>query len=498
MRTLVLLLFPAVLAAQQPAAHWSFDGADVAARLRESYGRSTLDVTEAGGTSSWAARAGFGDTLANGAAAPYLTLINQAAVQPGSGDFSLSLWSYRTTDDSNAAGLIDALNGTGTGYQWFYQANGTLRARLDDHLGNTVNVDTTASQLVLNTWRHLVLTVDRANARARLYVNGSEMSVAGGESIAALTGNIIPDQNLWIGTLNGSTAAKGRVDDVAYFPRLLSGSEIAALNANGGVPVLTQWPPALPLPDVSIAPPGGLIREGEAVTLSSEPGALIRYTLDGSDPVAQSPAYSAPIALSTSATIKARVFDGANGGDIASASFARLPQAPPNVVLILGDRIGAGDLSCYGSVSTSTPRLDRMASQGTRFTGLCAVGPGRTSSSYALLTGRVSRRGNVADIVAPEQPGLDRREWTMAESLRKAGYDTAFIGAWKLGSAAGSRPLDQGFTSFTACRGRRTRCRLRRCGKTKACWVRCRPISTTRWRRAPKAIFPRTAARPSS
>ena len=421
---------------------------DAAARLRESYGRSALDASEAGGASSWVARTGFGDTLANGANAPYLAVTNQAAVQPGSGDFSISLWSYRTSDDSNPAGLLDALNGTGTGYQWFYQSNGTLRVRLDDHLGNTVNVDTSASQVVLNSWRHLVLTIDRTNARARLYANGSEVSAAGGVNIAALTGSMTPDQNLWIGTLNGSTTAKGRIDDVALFSRVLSAAEISALAGGNGKPVLSQWPAPEPLPGVSITPSSGLIHAGDTVTLSSQAGAVIRYTLDESDPGPQSPVYATPIPLTASTTVKARVFEGVTGGEVATASFAKVPVTRPNVVLLIGEKIGAGDLSCYGAVSTSTPRLDRLAGEGMRFTGLCAVGPGETSSPYALLTGRVSRRGNLADTIPADQAGLDRREWTLAEGFRKAGYDTAFIGAWQLGSAAGSRPLDQGFSLF--------------------------------------------------
>lgn len=448
MRSLLPFFIPLTLCAQQPAAHWSFDGADTAARLRESYGRHALDASEAGGASSWVARSGFGDTLANGSNTPYVSVANQAALSPGSGDFSISLWSYRTSDDSNAAGLLDALNGTGTGYQWFYQANGTLRVRLDDHLGNTVNVDTATSQLVLNSWRHLVLTIDRTNARARIYANGSEVTAAGGVSISTLTGNIVPDQGLWIGTLNGSTAAKGRIDDVAMFPRLLSAADISALNAGGGVPALSQWPPAAPLPAVTITPKGGLIRGAETISLSAGSGAVIRYTLDGSDPSPQSALYTAPISLAASATLRARVFDGESAGEITTASFAKVPAERPNVVLLVASKIGAGDLSCYGAVSTFTPRLDRLAAEGMRFAGLCAVGPGETSSPYALLTGRVSRRGMLADQIAPNQAGLDRREWTLAESFRKSGYHTAFIGAWELGSALGSRPSDQGFTLF--------------------------------------------------
>ena len=439
---------PLALPAQSPDAHWKFDGTTATARLAEGYGRAPLHASEVNGPNAWSTRTGFGEVLANGSNSPYLAVPRQTATDPAAGDFSFSIWAYRTSDDGTAAGIIDALNGTGTGFQWFYQANGTLRIRLDDHLGNTLNVDTTASQLALNAWRNFIVTIDRGTDRARIYADGVEATAAGGVNISTLSGNLSPDQDLWIGTLNGTSPCKGRLDDPALFKRLLTPQEIAAIQANGGSPILTLYPPAVPLPSVAIAPASGILRPGETLALSSDPAAEIRYTIDGSDPTPASPLYTAPLTLASSSEIRARTFSGTTGGPVVSGHFALVPAAPPNIVLILGERIGAGDLSCYGAVSTSTPRLDRLASQGTRFTGLCAVGPGASSSPYALLTGRVSRRGDLADSIAPQQPGWDRREWTLAESLRKAGYDTAFIGAWKLGSAAGSLPRDQGFQLF--------------------------------------------------
>jgi arylsulfatase A len=212
--------------------------------------------------------------------------------------------------------------------------------------------------------------------------------------------------------------------------------------------VLTGPAPLPPPPAVDIAPASGMLKPGETVAIIAPAGFVLRYTLDGSDPTDSSPVYSGPLVLSASSELRARSFAGCLAGPVASAHFAVVPAARPNVVLLIGDRIGAGDLSCYGSVSTSTPQLDRLAAKGMRFTGLCAVGPGDTSSPYSLLTGRVPRRGNLADTIPADQAGIDRREWTLAESYRKAGYDTAFIGAWPLGSAAGSHPLDQGFTLF--------------------------------------------------
>lgn len=255
-------VLPLALAAQSPDAHWNFDGSTTAERLAERYGRATLAANEVNGSSAWSTRTGFGDVLANGSNSPYLAVARQSATDPAAGDFSFSIWAYRSSDDGAAAGIIDALNGTGTGFQWFYQANGNLRIRLDDHFGNTVNVDTAASQLALNTWRNFIVTVDRVTDRARIYADGVEATAAGGVSISSLSGNLSPDQDLWIGTLNGTTPAKGRLDDPALFKRLLTPQEIAAIQANGGSPVLSLIRPNFRcLPSPSPRLPGSCGRE---------------------------------------------------------------------------------------------------------------------------------------------------------------------------------------------------------------------------------------------
>ena len=437
----------APLAAQQPSAHWSFDGAAAADRVKESYGRTVLDAVETGGTSAWTTRAGFGEVLANGVNAPYLAVANNSAVDPGTGGFTLALWVYRTSDDAAAAGLLDALSASaGSGFQIFYQANGTLRIRLDDTAGNTVNADTSASQLALNAWRHLAVTVDRTAGRARFFVNGAEAAPLGGVDISAVTGAITPDQAFWIGTLNASNACKGRLDDVAMFKRVLSSAEIASLNANGGTPVLSVWPAVPPPPPVAISPPSGVLRDGETVTLTASSG-QIRYTTDGSDPVADSPLYSAPFSLSASAAVKARTFSGSDSGAVSTAYFARIPAQRPNVVVIVADDLGFNDLGCYGAATVATPRLDAMARGGQRFIQFTTAGPGNLASQYAMLTGRLARRSGLPETVSPGVSGMDTREWTLAETYRKAGYRTGFIGAWHLGTIGGARPSDQGFVS---------------------------------------------------
>lgn len=433
--------------AREPAAHWSFDAPD---RLAEAYARTSLALGETNGSSSWSTRSGFGDVLANGINTPYLTATNQAALDPGTGDFSLSLWLRRTSGESSLAGVLDALSGGAvSGFQLFYQANNTLRLRLDDTLGNTVNADTAASQFSLNNWSNLIVTVDRTTDRARLYVDGTEVAPIGGVNIAALTGAISPDQNLYIGSFNGTDAAKGQLDDVAFFKRLLTPAEIAAINANGGTPIQTIFPPAVPIPAVVASPASNTnFRGNQTVTLTSDPGAVIRYTLDDSDPDTDSPVYIAPLDLTVTTTVKARVSDGPRLGTITTATYLRIPDAPPNILVIVADDIGFNDLGCYGAVSVSTPRIDALSDQGQRFTQFTTTGPGDAASQYALLTGRLARRGGLPSVVAANSPGMDSREWTFAESCRKAGYHTAFLGAWHLGDQGGSHPNDQGFSLF--------------------------------------------------
>ena len=433
--------------AREPSAHWSFDPPD---RLAEAYGRTSLALGETNGSSSWSTRSGFGEVLANGINAPYLTAANQAALDPGTADFSLSLWLRRTSGESSLAGLVDALSGGAvSGFQLFYQANNTLRLRLDDTLGNTVNADTTTSQFSLNNWRNLIVNVDRTTDRARFYFDGTEVAPIGGVNIAALTGAITPDQNLFIGSFNGTDAAKAQLDDVAFFKRVLTPAEIAAINANGGTRIQSLFPPAVPIPDVVASPASATILRGnQTVTFTSHPGAVIRYTLNGSDPGTDSPVYSAPLDLVATTTVKARVFDGARLGTITTATYLRIPANPPNVLMIVGDDFGFNDLECYGGVSAATPHLNAVAYEGQRFTQFTTTGPGDAVSQYALLTARLAKRGALAPLIQPNSSGIDSREWTLAEAFRKSGYHTAFIGSWQLGDQLGSSPNDQGFALF--------------------------------------------------
>src|SRR5262245_4144620 len=101
--------------------------------------------------------------------------------------------------------------------------------------------------------------------------------------------------------------------------------------------------------------------------------------------------------------------------------------APPNIVIIFMDDFGYGDLGCFGSATIRTPRLDRLAREGTRFTSFyvqVVCGPSRS----ALLTGRQPVRSGGWSMPASEI--------TFAELLQKSGYATACIGKWDVSNRA--------------------------------------------------------------
>lgn len=442
---LAFLFSTLTLAAQFPAGHWNFDGETVEKRLQESYRTSTLDASERDGSSTWQDREGFGQVLANGTNLPYLAIPNRPEIAPGSGDFSLSLWIRRTSGNGATAGILDALDGIGTGFQLFF-LNNLIRVRLDDDQGNVVLVDSTSPQFFLNRWIHLVLSVDRQNEVARLYVDATEITPPGGVGLANLTGSLTPNQDWWVGRLNTDNPAHGQIDDLAIFPRLLTSTERTRLAS--GSPVLTLFPPTPPLPGVVIAPASGVLTAGTPITLTGNGLDEIRYTLDGTDPDASSPRYTQPLVITEPTEVRARGFLDGNPGPLSLRSFVVVPATPPHVLLIVADDLGFNDLGCYGAVSVRTPHLDALASEGLRFTQFTTTGPGDLAARHALLTGRLAARANLPDRLSPSDPGLDPREWTLAESLRKRNYETALIGSWHLGPLPESHPRRQGFSLF--------------------------------------------------
>jgi uncharacterized sulfatase len=138
---------------------------------------------------------------------------------------------------------------------------------------------------------------------------------------------------------------------------------------------------------------------------------------------------------------------------VVAGETATQPQRRPNLIFILADDLGYGDVGCYGQQRIKTPNLDRMAAQGMRFTQAYAGGTVCAPSRCALITGlhvgHARIRGNMNALL----PGaaLHDQDETVAEVLKEAGYSTAVIGKWGLGETAKNTqglPRRQGFDYF--------------------------------------------------
>jgi arylsulfatase A-like enzyme len=142
----------------------------------------------------------------------------------------------------------------------------------------------------------------------------------------------------------------------------------------------------------------------------------------------------------------------------AAAGFAliprgfSLPPSRPNIVFILADDLGYGDLSCYGRPDYRTPQIDRLATAGLRFTSNYSAAAVCTPTRVALMTGRYPARLPIG-LVEPlaygdESVGLPPEHPTVASRLKAVGYDTALIGKWHLGYLPEHGPLGHGFDEF--------------------------------------------------
>ncbi|MCH5178069.1 MAG: arylsulfatase [Prevotellaceae bacterium] len=106
----------------------------------------------------------------------------------------------------------------------------------------------------------------------------------------------------------------------------------------------------------------------------------------------------------------------------------------PNVILLVADDLGYGDLSCYGADRVLTPNVDNLAAQGVRFTNAHAVAATSTPSRYSLLTGEYAWRRNGTDIARGDAGMIIRPEcYTLADMFKSEGYTTAAVGKWHLG-----------------------------------------------------------------
>lgn len=130
-----------------------------------------------------------------------------------------------------------------------------------------------------------------------------------------------------------------------------------------------------------------------------------------------------------------------------------LGATPPNIIVLLADDLGYGELTCQGNPEIPTPHIDSIAAQGVRFTDGYVTAPNCSPSRAGLLTGRIPTRfGYEFNPIGAgnEKPnaGLPPAEKTLAEALHDLGYTTALIGKWHLGGTALYHPQRHGFDEF--------------------------------------------------
>lgn len=139
---------------------------------------------------------------------------------------------------------------------------------------------------------------------------------------------------------------------------------------------------------------------------------------------------------------------GASGAVAASVLPGKTQPKQPNVVFMICDDLGYGDLGCYGS-NLPTPNLDRMAAEGVRFTNHNSAHPICSASRAALLTGRYAPRSHTAGAYMPNTPkGTDLQEQTLGNLFHDAGYRTQAIGKWHLGDGPEYVATARGFDHY--------------------------------------------------
>lgn len=137
---------------------------------------------------------------------------------------------------------------------------------------------------------------------------------------------------------------------------------------------------------------------------------------------------------------------------LGSNAQATPPADKPNVVFILADDMGWGDVSRFGCRDYVTTNIDRIAAQGATLTHACAW-PVCSPSRAAFLTGMDPKRVGVPAVLMPGNAGINTNSYSIAEHFRRNGYDTALIGKWHLGYTNNALPQARGFNTFFGFQG---------------------------------------------
>ncbi len=137
---------------------------------------------------------------------------------------------------------------------------------------------------------------------------------------------------------------------------------------------------------------------------------------------------------------------------LTSTGAAKERSEKPNIILIMADDMGYGDIGCYGIKSIKTPVLDKMAADGIKFTDYHSNGAVCTPTRASLLTGNYQQRAGLEGVINAQMDkriyGIADSEVTMAEIFQKSGYQTGIFGKWHLGYQPEFNPTHHGFNEF--------------------------------------------------
>lgn len=130
-------------------------------------------------------------------------------------------------------------------------------------------------------------------------------------------------------------------------------------------------------------------------------------------------------------------------------ALCAVAQPAPNIIVILADDLGYGDISAFGAQGIHTPHIDQLAAEGLKLTRFYAAAPVCTPSRAGLLTGRLAARMGINHVFMYDAPdGMPQSEITIPEQLKQAGYHTGMVGKWHLGHLERYMPWNQGFDEF--------------------------------------------------
>ncbi len=137
------------------------------------------------------------------------------------------------------------------------------------------------------------------------------------------------------------------------------------------------------------------------------------------------------------------------GAALLVAALTTQAQRKPNIVVILADDLGYGDIGTFGATDIRTPNIDGLAANGIKLTSFYSTSPVCSPTRAALITGRYPRRLGIDHVFFPESfTGIPSDEVTIAEALKGNGYRTAIFGKWHLGHHRQFLPLQNGFDEY--------------------------------------------------